>query len=171
MKTSINFKHTVMAGLLGLVFAGSAVAGDAPKAMGADAISLKQAIELAKQHTGGEPMEAEREVTLGQALYEIELVGEQGKQFHTVISAATGDVVMSREKVEHDKEDLIEQAAFLAGVKSGQFKTLEAVLTSAEADNAGQVYEIELDDDHGVSYEIKLIKADGSKLKTHLAAQ
>ncbi|MCL1036322.1 PepSY domain-containing protein [Shewanella submarina] len=171
MKTSIKFKQSVVAAVLGIFCAGAAVAGDAPKNMNADAISLKKAIEIAKQHTGAVPVEAERDSHMGSIVYEIELAGEQGKEFHTVIDADTGEIIKSREHLEDDHEDLQEQASFLAGVKNGQYQTLETALAAAEAKHAGQVYEIELDDDYGISYEVKLLAADGSKVKTRISAE
>lgn len=171
MKSSITTKPIILAAALTTIFSAGAFADDAPANIDADAVSLKQAIMVAKKHTGGEPMEAEREVEMGQALYEIELIGDNGNNFYTVISATTGEVVISREKHERDHDDLIEQAAWLSGVKSGQFKSLEAALSDAENQNSAQVYEIELEDDHNVSYEMKLVKADGSTMETRLAAQ
>ena len=171
MKTSIKFKHSVVAAVMGVFFVGAAVAGDAPNTMNADAISLKKAIEIAKQHTGAVPVEAERDSRMGSIVYEIDLVAAQGKEFHTVIDADTGEIIKSREHLEDDKDDLQEQASFLAGVKNGQYQSLETALAKAEAKHAGQVYKIELDDDYGISYEVKLLAADGSKVKTRISAE
>ncbi|MGI2261179.1 PepSY domain-containing protein [Shewanella sp. GXUN23E] len=167
-KTSVL--ASVLAATLTLTAAGSALAADAPNPHSADAISLQQAISIARQQTGAEPTEAEREMTMGKPVYDVELVAAQGKEFKVRIDATTGDIIRKREKVEHDRDDIQEQADWLAGIASGQYLSLDSALTKAQQEQTGQVYEIELSDDFGIHYKAKFIQADGSKTKVTVPA-
>ncbi|MCF1426385.1 MAG: PepSY domain-containing protein [Shewanella sp.] len=171
MKTIKHTKIAVLACSLGVASVGSGFAADAPSHMNADAISFKQAIAIAKQQTGGQPMEAEREMSKGKAVYDIELVATQGKESKVRIDANTGKIIRMRETIEHDRDDIQEQVDWLAGIASGKYVTLDDALSQAQRIQKGQVYEIELDDDYGMHYKVKFILADGSKAKVKISAE
>ncbi|WP_421994478.1 PepSY domain-containing protein [Reyranella sp.] len=57
-------------------------------------------------------------------------------------------------------------------VEEGRILPLRDILARAQADNVGQVLEVELEDERGVPvYEIKILSADGRVLKRHYDAR
>ncbi|MCC4798354.1 hypothetical protein BCT30_02525 [Enterovibrio norvegicus] len=181
MKKSSVFKPAAMSTLLGmsaLMVMGTAYAhDDAPKSMTEDSVTLLQAIELAKTNTGGIPMEAERDVEMGQAFYEIELAGKNGESYYTVINSSTGEVILNsnhRRKHgddHHDSDDQLENALWLSGLNSGQYQSLEDVVKQAEAELSGKAYSVEIDEHRGnYVYEVKLVTANGRTVETEINA-
>lgn len=176
MNNTSIFKTTALTTLLGLgamVAIGSANADDAPTSANQDSVSLLQAVALAETNTGGVTIEAEREVKMGQAFYEIELLDKNGEKMYTVIDTQTGDVILtnSRHKKDDDHEDKLEDALFLSGLNKGQYLSLENVVKQAETQFDGKAWSVELDDDHGnVCYEIKLMTVNGKQVETEINA-
>ncbi|MBW8185971.1 PepSY domain-containing protein [Shewanella nanhaiensis] len=178
MNNSSVFKTAAISTLLGLsaiAAVGSANADDAPILPNQDSVSLLQAVALAETNTGGITIEAEREVKMGQAIYEIELLGKNGEKVYTAINIQTGDVILTdnrRKRDEHDDEDdKLEDALFLSGLNSGQYLSLEEVVKQAETQFSGKAWSVELDDDHGsLAYEIKLMTVNGKQIETEVNA-
>lgn len=166
----------LLAAVFGVMFAGSAMASDAPQAINADPVSLKQALEVAKAEFDAEPIWADRQAQMGQVLYNIQLVNAQGKVFYTMVSAQTGDVSLAYVKIEREPEQVLKNAAWLSGVTEGRLQNLVEVIEDTEVAYDGQVYKIELDEDDGIfsnhlAYEMKYVNVKGSSKKAKLRAQ
>ncbi|MFK0570704.1 PepSY domain-containing protein [Endozoicomonas sp.] len=176
MKKSTIFKPAVLSIMLGMgamMTMGTANADDAPKSLNEDAVSLLQAIEIAKNNTGGVPLEAERDVEMGQALYEIELTGKNGEEIRTVIDAQTGKVILTKNRSNHDDDhdDQLENALLLSGINSGKYLSLEQAVKQSEAAFNGKAWSVEIDDDHNsLSYEVELLNASGQRIETRINA-
>ena len=165
---SKKMKASILMGVMGLVFAGSAAASDVPESMHVDSVSLKQALEIAKSELKAEPIWADREEEMGQALYNIRLVTPQGKVFYSMVSALTGDVSLAYVKIEREPKEVLKNAAWLTGVNEGKLKTLVETIEDTEIAYDGRVYKIELDEDDGLfsnhlAYEMKLVNSNGKK--------
>ena len=176
MTTSRKVKSSIIAGLLGMVFAGSALASKAPEYANIDSVSLKDALVIAKNHTKAEPIWAERQEEMDQALYRIKLVDVQGKTFNAIVSATSGDIALSNIQIERDKDEILRNAGWLSGVNDGRLKSLATVVESTENEFGGQVYEIEIDEDHGIftskfAYEMKYVTSEGKKRSADVFAQ
>ncbi|WP_299732577.1 PepSY domain-containing protein [uncultured Endozoicomonas sp.] len=173
MKTKRIFKPAVLATILGmstLMSAGNLFADDAPTSINEDAISLLQAVKIARQHTGAEPLQAEREVEMGQTFYEITLTTKDGQEIETDIDAQTGAVILSRMEKE-DRDDARENALLFSGIQSGKFLSLEKALTQTEKAMNGRAWTIDIDHDHNeVEYEVELLGEDNRRLETRFTA-
>jgi uncharacterized membrane protein YkoI len=177
MKKTMIFKPAAISAVLGLsamMAVGTANAGDAPKSLNEDAVSLVQAVEIAKNATGGVVLEAERDVEMGQAVYEIELASETGEEIKTVVSATTGKVILTKTRRDHDDhhdDDDVEDAIWLSGIKDGTYLSLEQALMQAETQVGGKAWSIEQDDHRGEpSYEVELLDANGKRVETRINA-
>ncbi|WP_078754457.1 PepSY domain-containing protein [Enterovibrio nigricans] len=173
MKKSNVFKPAAVAMIFGMT-AFTAYAGDAPNSLNQDSVSLLQAVEIAKNNTNAVPMEAERDVEMGQAIYEIELIGKNGEEIHTVVNATTGEVILTQQRRDHDDDDhddQVENALWLSGVTSGQYLSLETAVQQAEAELGGKAWSVEMDDDHNsITYEIEMLNANGKRVETKIDA-
>lgn len=176
MNKSNIFKPAALSVILGIsamITMGTANAGDAPTSINEDAVTLLQAIEIAKNNTGGEPLEAERDVEMGQALYEIELAGKNGEVIRTIIAAQTGEVILTKNRRNHDDDhdDQVENALLLSGINNGKYLSLEQAVKQSEAEFGGKAWNVEMDDDHNnVSYEVELLNASGQRIETRINA-
>lgn len=179
MKKTMIFKPAVISVLLGMgamMAAGSVTAGDAPASLHEDTVSLAQAVEIAKNATGGVAFEAERDVEMGQAVYEIELLKTPGEEINAVINATTGEVVFTRKR-DHDDhrghdDELMEDAMWLNGIQGGSLLSLEQAVMKVESEFGGKVWSIEQDDHLGQpSYEIELLDANGRQIETRINAK
>ena len=178
MKKTMIFKPAAISAVLGLsamMAVGTANAGDAPKSLNEDAVSLVQAVEIAKNATGGVVLEAERDVEMGQAVYEIELASETGEEIKTVVNATTGEVILTKTRRDHDDDhhddDDVEDAIWLSGIKDGTYLSLEQALMQAETQVGGKAWSIEQDEHRGqVSYEVELLDANGKSVETRINA-
>lgn len=176
MKKTMIFKPAAISAVLGLsamMAVGTANAGDAPKSLNEDAVSLVQAVEIAKNATGGVVLEAERDVEMGQAVYEIELASETGEEIKTVVNATTGEVILTKTRRDHDDhhDDDVEDAIWLSGIKDGTYLSLEQALMQAETQVGGKAWSIEQDDHRGQpSYEVELLDANGKRVETRINA-
>ncbi|KXF82385.1 PepSY domain-containing protein [Enterovibrio coralii] len=168
MKKSNVFKPAAVALVFGMT-AFTAYASDAPKSMNEDAVSLLQAVEIAKNSTGATPFEAERDVEMGQAIYEIELIGKNGEEIHSVINAQTGEVILTQQR--RDQDDQLENALWLSGVNGGKYLSLESAVQQAEAEFGGKAWSVAMEDDHNnVSYEVEMLNANGKRVETEINA-
>ncbi|MDD1784279.1 PepSY domain-containing protein [Enterovibrio sp. ZSDZ35] len=175
MKKSNVFKPAAVAMIFGMT-AFTAYASDAPTSMNQDSVSLLQAVEIAKNNTNAVPMEAERDVEMGQAIYEIELIGKNGEEIHTVVNATTGEVILTQQRRDHDDDhhdddDQVENALWLSGVNNGKYLSLETAVKQAEAEFGGKAWSVEMDDDHNsLTYEIEMLNANGKRVETKIDA-
>ncbi|WP_407334356.1 PepSY domain-containing protein [Enterovibrio sp. 27052020O] len=176
MKKNINFKPAAISVLLGMsamMAMGTANAGDAPTSLNQDAVSLLQAVEIAKNETGGIPLEAERDMKKGQAVYEIELSAADGQEIHTVVDAQTGDVILTKKRRDHDDDhdDQVEDAMWLSGVNSGKFLSMEQAVMQAETEFNGKAWSVDADDHFGkLTYDVELLDANGKRVETRIDA-
>lgn len=173
MKKSALFKPAALSAVIGLgamMTMGTAFAGDSTTAMNQDTVSLLQAVATAKANTGGMPMEAERDVDMGQSIYEIELAGKNGETIFTAINSQTGAVIMTRtdDTTGHhhdcDEDDHLENSLWVSGVNNGQYISMENAVKQAENQYGGKAYSVEMDEHHNqFTYEVKLLTANGQK--------
>ncbi len=172
MKKSNIVKSAALSAIIGMsamMTTGSANAGDAPKSLSEDAVPLLKAVEIARNHTGAEPLEAEREVEMGQAVYEIKLADKNGEEIKTIIDAQTGEVILSRSR--HDHDDQLENALWLSGISNGKYLSLKQAVQQSESEFGGKVWSVEMEDDHNtVSYDIELLNARGQRIETRVDA-
>ncbi|WP_257284737.1 PepSY domain-containing protein [Endozoicomonas sp. SESOKO1] len=173
MKKSNIVKSAALSAIIGMsamMAAGSANAGDAPFSLNEDAVTLLKAVEIASNHTGAEPLEAEREVEMGQAVYEIKLADKNGEEIKTIIDAQTGEVIFSKQRTGHD-DDQLENALWLSGISSGKYLSLKEAVHQLESDFGGKVWSVQMEDDHNrLSYEIELLNARGQHIETRIDA-
>ncbi|ELT90156.1 hypothetical protein CAPTEDRAFT_201224, partial [Capitella teleta] len=136
---------------------GSANASDAPTSLSEDAVPLLKAVEIARNHTGAEPLEAEREVEMGQAMYEIKLADKNGEEIKTIIDAQTGEVILSNHRSGHDNDhdDQLENALWLSGISNGKYLSLKEAVQQSESEFGGKL-------DYLISYSDKFFTEDGS---------
>ncbi|MEZ8141934.1 PepSY domain-containing protein [Enterovibrio sp. FF113] len=176
MKKNINFKPAAISVLLGMsamMAMGSANASDAPTSLNQDAVSLLQAVEIAKNETGGIPLEAERDVKHGQAVYEVELSATDGQEIHTVINAQTGEVILMQKRRDHDddQDDQVEDAMWLSGLNNGTYLSLEQAVIQAETEFGGKAWSVDVDDHFGkITYDVEMLDANGKRVETHIDA-
>ncbi|WP_066015011.1 PepSY domain-containing protein [Endozoicomonas atrinae] len=176
MKKSNIVKSAALSAFIGMstmMAIGSANAGDAPTSLSEDAVPLLKAVEIARNHTGAEPLEAEREVEMGQAVYEIKLADKNGEEIKTIIDAQSGEVILSNHRSGHDNDhdDQLENALWLSGISNGKYLSLKEAVQQSESEFGGKVWHVEMEDDHNqVSYEIELLNARGQHIETRIDA-
>ncbi|SHL63547.1 Peptidase propeptide and YPEB domain-containing protein [Roseovarius litoreus] len=102
----MNTKLIAGGALTGLVLAGG-FAGMLSAQSAADATGLtkEQIIEIALAEVPGEVTEVELERYLGQQIYEIEILGEDGVEMEIEIAAETGEVLKVEAEDDDDQED------------------------------------------------------------------
>ncbi|QIZ76472.1 PepSY domain-containing protein [Ferrimonas lipolytica] len=156
---------------------GAAYANDAPATSTTDKISLLQAVSLAQSNTGATAFEVERESEMGQAFYEIELVGTEGQTIYTAIHSETGEVLLTKERRSRNKkhhkgnDDQLENALWLSGLNRGLYLSVEDVVKQAQAQYDATAYSIELEDeDDALIYEIELVNAAGKEIEVEINA-
>nr|WP_086940757.1 PepSY domain-containing protein [Thaumasiovibrio occultus] len=180
MKKSTVFKPAAVALVFGMT-AFASYAEEAPTSLDQDAISLTQAVSIAKQSTGATPMEAERDVEMGQAIYEIDLINQNGEEVHAVVHAKTGEVILTQQRRGGDEgddeghddgdDDQLENALWLSGVNKGDVLSLEQAVAKAEAQMGGKAWSVELEDeDDALLYDIELLNANGKHVETQISA-
>ncbi|WP_028021669.1 PepSY domain-containing protein [Enterovibrio calviensis] len=177
MKNTMNFKPAAVSVLLGMstmMAMGAAQASDAPTSLNQDAVSLLQAVEIAKNETGAVALEAERDMKKGQAVYEIELASADGQELKTIIDAQTGDVILTKKRRNHDHDDhddQVENAMWVSGLKNNTYVSLEQAVAQAEAEFGGKAWSVDVDDHWGdITYEVELLDANGKRVETHIDA-
>ncbi|WP_422448754.1 MULTISPECIES: PepSY domain-containing protein [unclassified Endozoicomonas] len=173
MKKSNLVTSAALSAIIGMstmLATGSAKAGDAPTSLSDDALSLLKAVEIARKHTGAEPLEAEREVEMGQAVYEIKLANKNGEEIETIIHAQTGEVILSKQRTGHDN-DQVENALCASGISNGRYLSLKEAVKQSESEFGGKAWHVEMEDDHNkVSYEIELLNSRGQNIETRIDA-
>lgn len=180
MKKTMIFKPAIVSVVLGMgtmLAASTATADDdAPASLHEDAVSLVQAVEIAKNATGGVAFEAERDAERGQAVYEIELLKTPGEEIHAVVNATTGEVMFTKRR-DHDDhhghdDELMEDAMWLNGIQAGTLLSLEQAAMNVESEFGGKVWSIGQDDHYGQpSYDIELLDANGRHVETRINAK
>lgn len=98
----MNTKLIAGGTLTGLVLAGGIVgAVSAQTVATATGLTEEQIIEIALTEVPGEMQDIEREGKRGNAVYEVEILTEDGTEMEVEIAAETGDVL----KVKEDRDD------------------------------------------------------------------
>ncbi|WP_439437622.1 PepSY domain-containing protein [Salinivibrio costicola] len=174
MKKNLVFSSTAtltaVLGLGAMLVVGAANAGEKPKTLHSDAVTLIQAVETAKKTADGIVIEAERDVVMSQAVYEIEIISDTGEEINTVVSAATGEVILTNTHRNHDND--VEDAIWLAGIRNGTFLSLEQALMQAEAQVDGKAWRVEQDDHlDRPYYEVDLLNTSGNHVEIKIDAR
>lgn len=171
MKKICLIKNATMLGLAAL-FSINVAQADSRHYGVANFVSLEQAIQTAKAGTEAYPMKIDLEHGIGGAVYEIEMLSNNGQALMAVVNAQTGELMsMPGMAIYQDYEDQMENTYWLNGIKSGQIQSLESAINQVKAQYGGKVLEVDTEFGFGgAAYEVKIVAANGVRMEVYINA-
>lgn len=145
----MNIRHTALTtlGLSALLAAGLALADTL---LPANAISAATAIATAEKDTGARATHLDLDDYRGKVVYDIELHDDK-QEYDLRIDAVSGEILSRKSETDDDMPRPVQTS-------------LKQAVETAERESGGKAVDAELEGRHGVLvYEIKLVKADGSR--------
>jgi len=124
-------------------------------------VAMTSVIEDAlSRHSGSFLAQAELDDERGGLVYEVEVAWNDGRSFDLTYDAYTGEWQREHEDYEDDYDG------------AGNVSSFASLLAAVEAQQPGELREVELDDERGRwVYEVKVKSADGRSREIHIDAE